>query len=84
MEYLLYKILENIPISDFSHVKLSLVDSISKEVIQNNIKLKIATLLEDEESNLFRVNGYFGDYMILRPMKHHVHPKGNYFICKTK
>jgi hypothetical protein len=82
MIFKLYKIVENIPKSDFSHIKLSLVDLVSKEVLQNNIKLKIGIALEDDSNNIFRVNGYFGDYMVLRPSKVHCHPSGEYLICK--
>lgn len=77
-----YKIAENVAHGDFSHVKLHLVNSVSKDIIENNVKLKIGAKLEDDSNNLFRVNGYFGEYMILRPSKHHTHPSGEYLLCK--
>lgn len=79
-----YKIAESVAHGDMTHCKLHLVDAVTKDIITTNVKLKLGTLLEDENNNLFRVNGYFGDYMILRPTKHHIHPTGDYLISKAK
>lgn len=84
MMFLFYKIVDSIAKSDMTHVKLDHVDSITKETLENNVKLKIGTNLEDDSDNSFRVNGYFGEYLILRPIKHHTHPHGTYLICKVK
>lgn len=77
-----YKIIENIAHGDFSHVKLSLVDAVSKDIVEDDVKLKIGTKLEDDNSNTFRVNGYFGEYLVLRPNKLKTHPTGLYLLCK--
>ena len=79
-----YEMAENIAKYDMSHVRVHLVDPISKDIIQINVKLKIGTLLEDDNNNNFRVNGYFGEYLILRPSKNQTHPSGKYLISKLK
>lgn len=84
MEFVFYQIVENIAKSNLSHIKLHLVDSISKEVIESYVKLKIGTALEDDSSNIFRITGYYGDYLIVRADKLKTHPSGQYLIWKKK
>ena len=84
MKFIFYKIAENIAHGGMSHCKLHLVDSISKNILQSNVKLQIGTSLEDDVNNIFRVNGYFGEYIILRSSKINTHPSGQYLICKEK
>lgn len=84
MKFIFYKIAENVAHGGMSHVKLDLVDSISKCILQSNVKLKLTTSLEDDSNNVFRVNGYFGEYIILRSTKINCHPSGEYLICKLK
>ena len=80
--FIFYKIIESINHGNMTHVKLHLVDGVSKEIINSYVKPKLATLLEDDNNNLFRINGYFGDYIILRSLKINTHPVGSYFISK--
>lgn len=83
MNFKLYKIVENITKNDFTHCKLDLVDLTTKAIIEKFVKLKIGTSLEDDSNNVFRVNGYFGEYLILRPVKNHTHPVGEFLIHKN-
>jgi hypothetical protein len=84
MQFVFYQIVENLAKSNLSHIKLHLVDSISKKVIENYVKLKIGTALEDDSSNIFRITGYYGEYMIVHPDKPKTHPSGQYLIWKKK
>ena len=84
MKFIFYKIVENLAKSNLSHIKLHLVDSIYKNVIENYVKLKIGTALEDDSNNIFRITGYYGEYMVIHPDKPKTHPSGEYLICKMK
>lgn len=83
MEYKFYKLVENIPKYNHTHVKLHYVDLFT-EVIESFIKLKVGTALEDDHENIFRVSGYYGEYIILRPDKLNSYPVGEVLIWKKK
>lgn len=70
----LYKIVANVAKGKLSHVILHRVDPVSEEVIENNVKLKVGKDLKDQANNHFKVNGYYGDYIILRAERIGSHP----------
>lgn len=76
----LYKIVENIAKGKLSHVILHKVNPISLYVLEEKVKLKIGQNLKDEKNNHFKVNGYYGDYIILRSDKIGTHPVGKYLL----
>lgn len=78
----LYKIIENIPKGNFSHVILHKVNLITKEVVQELFKPKIGKELRDQINNYYIVNGYYGDYVILRAEHIGSHPVGEYLTEK--
>ncbi len=78
----LYKIIENVAKGKLSHVILHKVDSINKEILEENIKVKVGKDLKDEANNHFKVNGYYGDYIILRSEHLGSHPVGLYLTEK--
>ena len=76
----LYKIIENIPKGKLSHVILHRVNPISLKILEENIKLAVGKDLKDEKGNHFKVNGYYGKYIILRSVSIGTHPIGKYLI----
>ena len=80
--HFLYKVSANIPKGKFTHVLLHKVDPVSKEIIEAEVKLKIGKELNDELNNGFIVNGYYGDYLILRSKHPGSHPSGLYLTEK--
>jgi len=82
MKILFYNIVENITKSKLTHVKLQLIDATFTKILDNNPKLKIGTALEDSSDNIFRVTGYYGDYIVLHSDKLGKHPVGKYLFCK--
>lgn len=78
----LYKIAANVVKGKLSHVILHKVDPVSKEIIEANIKIKVGKDLKDEVGNHFKVNGYYGDYVILRSDHLGSHPVGMYLSEK--
>lgn len=78
----IYKIVENIAKDKLTHIILSKVDPISEEIIEEKIKLKIGKELKDQNNNFFIVNGYYGDYLILRSHRLRTHPIGKFLMDK--
>jgi hypothetical protein len=78
----LYKIVANVVMGKLSHVILHRVDSTSKEILETFVKIKVGKDLKDETNNHFKVNGYYGDYIILRSEHLGSHPVGIYLTEK--
>lgn len=78
----IYKIAVNIPKGNFSHVILHKVDLLTREVVQELVKPKIGKELRDQINNYFIVNGYYGEYVILRAEHVGSHPVGEYLTEK--
>lgn len=78
----IYKIAVNIAKNNMSHVILHKVDPVFKEIIEYGFKAKVGKLLQDDSNNSFRVNGYFGEYIILRAVHIGNHPVGDYLTEK--
>ena len=73
-----YKMIENIPKGKFTHIILCKINAVSLKIIEENIKFPLGKDLKDENNNHFKVNGYYGKYMILRSVKLGTHPAGLY------
>lgn len=84
MKFIFYQLVESINKDKFTHIKVNLINSIDKNIIKSFVKLKVGTVLEDDHENIFRVTGYYGEYIIVRPNKLQTHPVGEYLICKMK
>jgi hypothetical protein len=78
----MYKIVDNVVMGKLSHVILHKVDPNSKDILETFIKIKVGKDLKDEANNHFKVNGYYGDYIILRSEHLGSHPVGTYLTEK--
>lgn len=78
----MYKIAANVAKGKLSHVILHKVNPDSKEIIEEIFKIKVGKDLKDETGNHFKVNGYYGDYIILRSEHLGSHPVGLYLTEK--
>ena len=77
-----YNIVTSIAKGKLTHVILNRVDPVSLKILEEKVKLKVGTDLKDESNNHFKVNGYFGEYMILRSEHLGSHPIGKYLTKK--
>ena len=48
--------------------------------LDKNVKLVVGKDLKDEKGNHFKVNGYYGKYIVLRSVSIGTHPIGKYLI----